>query len=167
MSSRLASVVRDADSAELRRAYGAFPSGVTAVCGLAGGEPFGMAASSFTSVSLEPPLVSVCVNTGSRTLEAVRAAGRVGLSVLAEGQAAVCSSLAGAGDRFADVAWSATDAGAVFIEGASAWLDCSVHDVVEAGDHQILLLRVHGHHVDDVVEPLVFHRSRFRSLLAS
>src|SRR5918997_4998820 len=75
-----------ADPQELRRAYGCFPSGVTAICTLVDGAPDGMAASSFTSVSLDPPLVSVCVQNTSTTWPRLRHLPRLGVSVLAESQ---------------------------------------------------------------------------------
>lgn len=93
---------------QLRRAFGCFPSGVTAVCALVDGEPVGMAASSFTSVSVSPPLVSVCIQNISSTWPKLRRRPRLGLSVLAEGHDAACARLASKdGDRFADVGWEA------------------------------------------------------------
>jgi flavin reductase (DIM6/NTAB) family NADH-FMN oxidoreductase RutF len=79
----------------LRRAFAMFPSGVTAVCATVEGRPVGLAASSFTSVSLDPPLVSVCIAHTSSTWPLLRAAGRVGVSVLAEGHASIARQLAG------------------------------------------------------------------------
>jgi flavin reductase (DIM6/NTAB) family NADH-FMN oxidoreductase RutF len=156
------------DPAELRRAYGCFPSGVTALCALdADGRPTGMAASSFTSVSLDPPLVSVCVQDGSTTWPALRQLPRLGVSVMAEGQDAVTRALASrTGDRFAEAEWSATGDGAVLIHGATAWLDCAVEDEIRAGDHTIVLLRVQALRADTDRSPLVFHGSRFRHLAA-
>jgi flavin reductase (DIM6/NTAB) family NADH-FMN oxidoreductase RutF len=154
-----------ADPQELRRAYGCFPSGVTAICTLVDGAPDGMAASSFTSVSLDPPLVSVCVQNTSTTWPRLRHLPRLGVSVLAESQDVMCKTLAlKSGDRFAGVDWGATADGAVFVRGATAWLDCSVHSEVPAGDHLIVLLNIHGLRADPDAAPLVFHGSRFRQL---
>lgn len=153
------------DLGVLRRAFGCFPSGVTAVCALVDGRPDGMAASSFTSVSLDPPLVSVCVQKSSSTWPRLRGCRRLGISVLAETQDVACKSLAmKTGDRFEGVDWAATAEGAVFVRGATAWLDCSVHDEMPAGDHVIVLLAIHGLHAEPDVPPLVFHGSRFRQL---
>lgn len=149
----------------LREAFGSFPSGVTAVCALVDGVPHGMAASSFTSVSLSPPLVSICIQRTSSTWLRLRGR-RLGLSVLAEGQDDACRRLsARRGDRFRDVSWQTGEGGSVFITGASAWLDCSPHDEVPAGDHLIALLRIHALHTAEN-PPLVFHGSRFRRLAA-
>lgn len=155
------------DPVGLRRAFGCFPSGVTAVCAMAGSEPVGMAASSFTSVSIDPPLVSVCVQNSSATWPRLRRCARLGVSVLARGQDGACRSLSDKhGDRFAGVSWEPGADGAVFVHGATAWLNCSVHDELPAGDHRIVLLRVHGLRADPGAEPLVFHGSRFRQLAA-
>jgi flavin reductase (DIM6/NTAB) family NADH-FMN oxidoreductase RutF len=154
-----------ADPAQLRRAYGCFPSGVTAVCAMVAYQPVGMVASSFTSVSLAPPLVSVCIGNGSTTWPRLRDRARIGVSVLARGQEAACRSLSARHeDRFANVKWEASGDGAVFVQGASLWLDCSVSAELPAGDHAIILLRVHGLRADPESEPLVFHGSRFRQL---
>jgi flavin reductase (DIM6/NTAB) family NADH-FMN oxidoreductase RutF len=155
------------DPRTLRQAYGCFPSGVTAVCALADGVPVGMAASSFTSVSMDPPLVSVCVQDSSTTWPKLRGLPRLGLSVLAEGHDAACTSLSSKhGDRFAGVDWEATADDAVFVHGSTVWLDCSVDREVPAGDHAIVLLRIHGLQARPDTAPLVFHGSRFRTLAA-
>jgi flavin reductase (DIM6/NTAB) family NADH-FMN oxidoreductase RutF len=151
----------------LRRAFGCFPSGVTALCALESGTPVGMAASTFTPVSLEPALVSVCVQGTSSTWPRLRGQRRLGLSVLAEGQDPVCRSLAAKdGDRFADVDWESGEDGSVYVHGASLWLDCSVHAELPGGDHTIVLLKIHGLRAEPDRAPLVFHGSRFRRLAA-
>ncbi|OMC40600.1 flavin reductase [Mycobacterium sp. GA-1841] len=154
-----------ADSSLLRRAFGCFPSGVTAVCAMVDDAPVGMAASSFTSVSIDPPLVSVCFQASSTTWQRLRERPRLGISVLAQGQDDICMRLAqSTTDRFADVAWDQTDGGAVFVHGATAWLECSVYDDVPAGDHAVALLEIRGLQSNPQAAPLVFHGSRFRRL---
>ncbi|GLY38894.1 oxidoreductase [Amycolatopsis sp. NBRC 101858] len=146
----------------LREAFACFPSGVVAVCALADGAPAGLAASSFTSVSLDPPLVSVCVRRTSTTWPVLRPAARLGISVLAEDQDLLCRQLARkSGNRFERVSWTRDPAGAVFIDGASLWLSCTVEDEVPAGDHGIAVLRIHGLRAEPLVSPLVFHGSTF------
>ncbi|RJQ83854.1 flavin reductase family protein [Amycolatopsis panacis] len=153
-------------NSRLREAFGAFPSGVTAVCALVDGMPHGMAASSFTSVSLSPPLVSLCIQRTSSTWPRLRDRPRLGLSVLAEGQDEAALRLsARTDDRFRDVPWDAGPGGSVFLSGSSAWLQCSVHEEVPAGDHLIALLEVHSLRTAPA-PPLVFHGSRFRRLAA-
>jgi flavin reductase (DIM6/NTAB) family NADH-FMN oxidoreductase RutF len=156
----------EVDPTTLRRVLAAFPTGVTALAALVDGEPVGMAANSFTSVSLDPPLVSVCVATTSSTWPELRRAARIGVSVLSHEQESASRSLAARGiDRFADLSWHATDDGAILLDGATAWFDCSVEREIRAGDHEIVLLNVHGlGTADPHTPPLVFHGSRYRRL---
>ena len=149
----------------LRRALAAFPSGVTAACALIAGVPAGMSVSSFTSVSLDPPLVSICVARSSTTWPVLRAAGRLGLSVLAHRHHGVARALAARGtDRFAEVQWAADEAGAVFVEEAGLWLGCETRQEIRAGDHLIILLEIVSVRAFSSAEPLVFYQSRFWQL---
>jgi flavin reductase (DIM6/NTAB) family NADH-FMN oxidoreductase RutF len=157
--------VDPADDRALRQVFGAFPTGVTVVAALADGEPAGLAANSFTSVSLDPPIVSVCLRTGSRTGALLRTAGRVGVSVLAAGQESVSRRLAAAvPDRFAGIPWRSSADGAVLVDGAAAWLECAPLHVLTVGDHDVLLLSVHASGVAHGAQPLVFHASRYTRL---
>lgn len=150
---------------ELRRVFSAFPTGVVAMAGLVDARPVGLAASSFVSVSLDPPLVSVCVAHTSTTWPVLRGAGRLGISVLGAHQEQAGRQLSARGvDRFAGLSWTATEEGAVLLRGASAWLECSVEKDVPAGDHDIVLLRVHALSADPQVPPLVFQGSAYRRL---
>jgi flavin reductase (DIM6/NTAB) family NADH-FMN oxidoreductase RutF len=159
------SVDQAIDQARLRRTFGAFPSGVTALAAVVDGRPVGMAASSFTSVSLAPPLVSVCVARTSTTWPVLRAVPRLGISVLSAAQEQAGRQLAARDiDRFAGLGWGVTPDGAVLLDLASAWLECSTEQQVRAGDHDIVVLRVHDLGADDDQPPLVFHGSRFRRL---
>jgi flavin reductase (DIM6/NTAB) family NADH-FMN oxidoreductase RutF len=154
------------DVGELRRVFGCFPSGIAAVCALGeDGRPNGMAVSSFTSVSMDPPLVSVCVQHTSTTWPGLSRAPRLGVSVLAEGQDGAAKALAAKGiDRFADLSWAETPEGAVVLHGAAAWLDCEIEAEYPAGDHVLVLLRVRGLVGEPTHPPLVFHASKFRGL---
>ncbi|WP_067460091.1 flavin reductase family protein [Actinomadura macra] len=150
---------------DLRRVYGAYPTGVAVVAGLVGGRPAGIAASSFVPVSLDPPLVSVCVAHTSTTWPLLRERPRIGISVLAAHQEHVGRRLgARSGDRFAGVDWRSTADGSVLVEGASAWFDCSIEQQVRSGDHDIVVFRVKDLDAADGVPPLVFHASTFRRL---
>lgn len=153
------------DADVLRRAYGTFPSGVTAVCALVDGEPCGLAASSFTSVSLDPALVSVCVRRESSTWPMLRRADRLGVSILSAGHQRHARALAGtAGERFRDLAWDVADETAVLIGEAAARMTCTRYAELPGGDHMIVLLRVERVELLDDAVPLVFHASRFRTL---
>ncbi|WP_284231298.1 flavin reductase family protein [Mycobacterium antarcticum] len=156
------------DQALLRQAFGAFPSGVTAFCGLIDGVAEGMAASSFTSVSLTPPLVSVCVANTSTTWPKLATLPRLGLSVLASEHGPVARSLASkTGNRFDGVDWTSIDTGAVFVHGSTLWLECAPFKRIEAGDHEIVVLEIAALAIYPDVTPMVFHRSNFHGLAAS
>jgi flavin reductase (DIM6/NTAB) family NADH-FMN oxidoreductase RutF len=149
----------------LREAFGRFPSGVIAVCGMADNRPTGMAVSSFTPVSLEPPLVSVCLQLSSNTWPWLRDLPHLGLSVLGENQGPACSALSGPQEgRFTEVGWESDENGAVFLRGAVTWYSCTLHAEVPAGDHCIALLEIVRLWTPSAAEPLVFHGSRFRRL---
>ncbi|BBX73009.1 oxidoreductase [Mycobacterium shinjukuense] len=155
------------DEVALRRAFGCFPCGVIAVCAMVDDQPVGMAASSFTSVSVAPPLVSICVQNSSTTWPRLRHRPHLGVSVLAEGHDQACMSLSRKeGDRFAEVFWSELPTGGVVIHGAGAWLDCRPHAEIPAGDHLIALLEICALRADPDTPPLVFYASRFRRLAA-
>lgn len=148
--------------AHLRRVYGAFPSGVTAVAALVDGAPVGLAASSFTSVSLQPALVSVCIAHTSATWPVLSRAPRLGVSILSAVQERAGRQFAAKGsDRFAGLSWRETGDGAVLLDGASGWLTTSIDQRVQAGDHDIVVLRVHDLDATGDLLPLVFHASRF------
>jgi flavin reductase (DIM6/NTAB) family NADH-FMN oxidoreductase RutF len=151
----------------LRAAFGAFPSGITAVAAMRDDAPIGLVASSFTSVSLDPPLVSVCVARTSTTWPLLRTLPRLGLSMLAEEHGAVARALAAKGiDRFAEVSWKQTPGQAVFVHGSALWLECTLYQEVPAGDHEIALLQIESLVSYPDVSPLVFHGSKFRQLRA-
>ena len=153
---------QDLDASRLREAFGIFPSGVVAVAAAVDGALVGLAASSFTSVSLEPALVSFSVANTSKTWPALRRADRLGVTILADHHDDVCRRLAGPVEhRFDDVTLTATEDGAVTLDEGLARFDCSIHREVEAGDHTIVILRLHAVEHSDTSLPLVFHRSRF------
>jgi len=154
------------DTVLLRQAFGCVPSGVVGVCALIDGVPAGMAASTFVPVSLDPPLVAFCVQESSSTWPKLHSASALGISVLGAGHDLAARQLASKspGARFDGVTYAASTNGAVFIEGASAWIECTVHEVVTAGDHDIVLLRVDALTMTPDVEPLIFHGSSFRQL---
>lgn len=156
---------QDLDPVRLREAFGAFPSGVVAVAAEVDGSLVGMAASSFTSVSIEPALVSFSVANTSRTWSTLRRAGHLGLTVLADHQDAVCRQLAGPVEqRFEGLEVSITRDGAATLDEGLAMFDCSIYREVEAGDHALVLLRLHAVEHPDSSLPLVFHRSGFTHL---
>ena len=150
---------------DLRRVFASYPTGVAALAGLVDDRPVGLAANSFTSVSLDPALVSVCVAHTSRTWPALRRSPRIGISVLGADQQEVSRRFGAPGaDRFTGVEWQETADGCVLLAGAAAWFDCSIAQEVRAGDHDIVVLRVHDLGCAGDVAPLVFHASSYRKL---
>ncbi|NNF17053.1 MAG: flavin reductase family protein [Gammaproteobacteria bacterium] len=140
------------DKPSLRDAFGSFLSGVTVVTALTrNGDPVGFTASSFASVSLEPPLVLVCPANSLSSIEVFQECKNFAVSVLAEEQQDIANIFASfSGDRFAQVKWQADGAGCPLIKNAVAWFSCTAHARVPAGDHQILIGHVddyqaHGH----------------------
>ena len=161
---------QDLDPRRLRDVFGIFPSGVVAVAALVNGVPAGLAASSFTSVSLDPPLVSFSIANASKTWPDLRRAARLGVTILADHHSAVARQLAGPVDRrFDGLSLTATDDGAVTLDDGLAQFDTTIHREVLAGDHTIVLLQLHAARRGEQAEPspLVFHRSRFGRVQAA
>jgi flavin reductase (DIM6/NTAB) family NADH-FMN oxidoreductase RutF len=150
----------------LRQAFAAFPTGVVAVCALdADGTPTGMAVSTFVPVSLDPPLVGICLQQSSRTWQVLRELPTLGISVMSNGHHRVARQLAAKdGDRFAGVATAVTDHGAVLLSDAAAAFECTRVDEVGAGDHVFVILRIASAAWDVDASPLLFHRSQFLEL---
>jgi len=156
---------QDLDPVRLRSAFGNFPTGVVAVAAEVDGEPVGLAASSFTSVSLDPPLVSINLAATSKTWPDLRRAERLGVTVLASHHGPLCRQLAGPVEqRFEGIEYSVSPEGAIFVDDGMATFDTTIHREVEAGDHILVLLELHAvdHRVDG--GPLLFHRSVFGQL---
>jgi flavin reductase (DIM6/NTAB) family NADH-FMN oxidoreductase RutF len=155
---------QDLDGDRLREVFGIFPSGVVAVAALVDGAPVGLAASSFTSVSLDPPLVSFSIANTSKTWPHLRRSAHLGVTILADHHSTVARQLAGAVDRrFDGLTLTATADGAITLDDGLAQFDTAIHREVPAGDHTIVLLRLHAVRRAGLADPspLVFHRSRF------
>ena len=134
------------DPRALRDAFGAFLTGVTVVTTFnENGAPIGFTANSFTSVSLDPPLLLVCLAKSSRNFAALTGAGGFGVNILSEDQKDVSNTFARpVEDRFAAVDWQRGPFGSPVFGDVAAWFDCSMHENVDAGDHVILIGRVEG-----------------------
>ncbi|WP_421842758.1 flavin reductase family protein [Mycobacterium sp.] len=152
-------------ASSLREAFGHFPSGVVAIAAEVDGVREGLAASTFVPVSLDPPLVSFCVQNVSATWPKLKGVPMLGISVLGEAHDEAARTLAAkTGDRFAGLETVSNGAGAVFIKGTGLWLESAIEQLIPAGDHTIVVLRVSHVTVDSDVAPIVFHRSEFRRL---
>lgn len=155
---------------ELRQVLGHFATGVTVIAARTrDGEPVGFACQSFSSLSLDPPLVSFNVARTSSSWPRIARSGAFCANILAGDQQELCGSFAvssstGA-DKFAGVDWSpAEGTGSPRLAGALAWVDCTIQSVHVGGDHLIVLGRVRAlatRQDADAADPLVFYRGRF------
>ncbi|WP_295629118.1 flavin reductase family protein [uncultured Corynebacterium sp.] len=156
------------DHTLLRHVFARFPSGVAAVSADVDGEAVVVVASSFqVGISLDPPLVLFAVQHTSTSWPRLRDRPRLGVSVLGEEHDEAVMRLASTSarkERFAGLSTATSPSGARLIAGAAAWLECSVHSEIRAGDHDVILLRVHALASDPDSEPLVWHGGEIRSL---
>jgi len=149
-----------------KAALGRFPAGVTVITARDGDQDHGMTASAFCSLSLDPPLVLVCVKKTGHTHDLLRSATGFGVNLLNSDQISVSNRFAGWWDegksKWDDLTISRGDvSGAALIGGAMAWLDCTKHDELDGGDHTIFVGRVESaevHGEDAELEPLVYFK---------
>lgn len=151
------------DIAELRRTLGSFATGVTVVTTLdSEGAPKGFTANSFTSVSLDPPLVLVCVDKAAGCYPAFTGTTQFSINILCEDQQHVSSRFASkSADKFADIPWVSDITGSPIFPDSTAWLDCRLHDRLEAGDHLILIGKVLSFGHSPEKQPLGYHRGSY------
>jgi flavin reductase (DIM6/NTAB) family NADH-FMN oxidoreductase RutF len=146
-----------------RRVLGQFPTGVVIVAATDDdGKPVGMSVGSFTSVSLDPPLVAFLPARSSTSWPRIAPARRFCINVLAGEQEALCRAFAVSGaDKFKDVAWRESPLGNPIVEGSLAWIDCELERVDDAGDHYIVIGRVHALEVENPSAPLIFFQGGY------
>jgi flavin reductase (DIM6/NTAB) family NADH-FMN oxidoreductase RutF len=154
------------DTGEFRRVLGHFATGVTVVTALDEDGPAGFACQSFTSLSLDPPLVAFMVARTSATWPRIARAGTFCVNVLGEDQGELCRGFAVSGaDKFTGVDWTRSPAtGSPLLAGVPAWIDCTVQTVHTGGDHLIVVGRVENLDAAQDGAPLLFHRGRFGRL---
>lgn len=150
----------------LREVMAAYPTGITVVAACDDrGEPFGLTVNSFTSVSLDPPLVLVCIGHASSWHDHLVTANGFTINLLSAGQErlAVRFSTEPSEGRFEGVVWEPSPSGCPVLGGAVAWLQCSLDDVVSSGDHSILVGRVESCGLSSRPS-LLFHRGIMTSM---
>jgi flavin reductase (DIM6/NTAB) family NADH-FMN oxidoreductase RutF len=154
------------DPREFRRSLGQFASGITIVTTRdKGGQPQGLTASSFCSVSLDPPLVLVCIDNRIEACRAVQEAGFFAVSVLAESQESVSRRFAvGGADKFGGVDLLSGQSGAPLVAGALAHIECTLAAAHVAGDHTIFVGAVERLTATPG-RPLLYHASAYHRLL--
>ena len=154
------------DGGHFRTVLGHFPTGVTIITGMHEDRPHGFTIGSFTSVSLDPPLVGFLPQTDSVTWHSIERAGSFCVNVLSDKQSDLCWKFAKSGTedtRFDGVSWHRAPSGSPVIDRAVAWIDCTVEHVYEMGDHYFVLGRVGALDADAdhdglPPQPLVFYR---------
>lgn len=154
------------DERTLRDALGCFATGVTIVtCIDADGRPVGLTANSFTSVSLDPPLLLVCVHKQAASAPALVAASRFAVNVLQTGQqpASIRFSTR-TQDRFGTTPWSTGETGAPILMDSLGVFECAHHAVHDGGDHHVLVGQVMRVAFDPSLDPLLYFRGRYRRL---
>lgn len=155
------------DAATFRRTLGRFATGVTLVTAADASGPLGLVMNAFTSVSLDPPLIAICPSRHSFTWTRMRRCKRFGVNVLAAEHADYVRRAAHAdADRFVGIDYDLGDSGVPRIRSAIAFLDCEPVSEQRAGDHWIVVARVHAALVDRGREPLVFSDGNLSSVVA-
>jgi flavin reductase (DIM6/NTAB) family NADH-FMN oxidoreductase RutF len=154
------------DRRAFRNALGCFATGVTVVTTVTdAGEPVGLTANSFSSVSLDPPLVLFCLDRASHNLDAFRAAGRFAVNVLGEDQRDLSVRFSTTiGDRWDGVVWERWETGAPVLNGCLAALDCETEAIHEGGDHVIIVGRVQRLAATTDGKPLLYFRGNYATV---
>ncbi|HDR9469998.1 flavin reductase [Burkholderia multivorans] len=148
MSQAISHEASTINTRELRDAFGAFMTGVTIVTTARDdGQPLGFTANSFSSVSLDPALLLVSIAKTSSNFQTFSTAGHFAINILAEGQTELSNRFARPSeDRFANVGWHLSAHRNPLIDDVSAWFDCTTHEVIDAGDHAIIIGKVEAFH---------------------
>lgn len=154
---------RPPDHRPLRDAFGCFATGVTIVTSFdIDGNPVGFTANSFTSVSLDPPLLLVCPGKNIRSLPVIQKAGLFGVSVLSSGQRSVADCFASKReDRFCEGEWVESESGVLLLEGACANFACTLVNDIDAGDHQLLIGQIDSFRSAESRNPLMYLRGSY------
>jgi flavin reductase (DIM6/NTAB) family NADH-FMN oxidoreductase RutF len=151
-----------APAEQFRAAFRRFPAGVAVVTAVAGADRAGFTATSITSVSLDPPLVSFCVGRHTSSWPTFDAARHFGVTILAADQEPVARRFAASGvDRFAGISWHSGRDGVPLLGGALAWLTCQIEHRFPAGDHTLVLGRVLAAVSGRDGRPLIYHAGRY------
>ncbi len=156
-----------AEARRFRDVLGRFTSGITVVTSMSGENPVGMTCQSFCSVSLSPPLVLFCPAKSSRAWPLMRQAGFFCVNLLAADQSEVSTAFAMRGeDKYDGIGWSSATSGAPLLDGVLGWVDCTIEQVHDAGDHDVVIGRVqdlgYGERgAESTADPLTFFRGRY------
>jgi flavin reductase (DIM6/NTAB) family NADH-FMN oxidoreductase RutF len=150
------------DTAKFRQVLGHFPTGVTIITAMNDGQPVGFAVGSFASLSLEPPQILFCAGKSSSSWPKIESAGAFCVNVLADDQEDVSRVFASkAPDKFQEIGWKHSGNGSPIITGVLAYIDCRIGEIVEAGDHFVVIGQVDDLDVMHEGGPLIFFRGGY------
>jgi flavin reductase (DIM6/NTAB) family NADH-FMN oxidoreductase RutF len=151
------------EASNFRRVLGNYPTGVSVITAMTdAGMPAGMVVGTFTSVSLDPPLVGFFPDRNSSSWKLIEPAGRFCVNVLAADQTDLCRQLAVSGaDKFNGVDFALSRGGCPVLPGVVAWIDCTLEQVVEAGDHYLVLGRVTSLDTGRETGPMLFFQGQY------
>ncbi len=153
------------DKRHFRDVMGTFATGVTIITTIVDGVTHGITANSFTSVSLDPPLVLFCLGCSSTNFDAFMTTDCFAVNILADGQSELSSRFAMyEGDRFEGIRWSHWTTGAPILDGVVAAIDCHCEARHDAGDHILIIGRAARAELLTDVPPLLFHRGAYGSM---
>jgi flavin reductase (DIM6/NTAB) family NADH-FMN oxidoreductase RutF len=157
--------LNDVSPQRMRQIMGSFCSGVTIVTAQTAAGPVGFTCQSFTSLSLEPPLVTFNPSVTSTSWPKIRETGSFCVNVLGTEQQELSRTFARSGaDKFAGVEHRPTERGNPILDAALAWIDCTLHAEHDGGDHTIVVGEVLGMHAQEDAEPLIFYRGGYARL---
>lgn len=149
-------------SAVMREVLGHFVSGIVVITAVGPAGPLGFTCQSFASLSLEPPLVSFAPARSSTTWPRIREVGAFCVNVLAAGHEDLSTGFArSGGDKFDGVGWRAAPSGAPVLHGVSAWVDCTLWNEYDGGDHTVAIGLVHDLGAVPDRLPLLYYRGRY------
>ena len=152
------------DEAQFKAAMSHFASGVTVVTTEWDGKPYGLTVASFSSLSLDPPLVLVCIEKSVKSHDAIASAGKFGVNILSAHQADISNRFASKiDDKFAGIAWAAGTTGVPLIANALATVECRLQAQLPGGDHSIFVGEVVATAMREG-EPLLYVRSGYRQM---
>ncbi|MBO1415997.1 flavin reductase family protein [Streptomyces sp. FH025] len=150
-------------SSAFRSVLGRFCSGITVVTAMGPTGPAGFTCQSFSSLSLDPPRIILCVSRTSTSWPVIRSRTSFSVNVLSQNQRSLCERFArSGGDKFQGVAWTASPDGAPRLDGAAAWIDCRVHTEHDGGDHLVVIGDVRRVEAPaESPQPLLYYRGQY------
>lgn len=153
------------DSKEQRRILGKFATGVTVASTKIGDETWGMTANAVTSLSLDPPLIILCIQKDSQSLDKFKEAGCYALNILAADQQEISDRFAFKGPKdFSDLDTTTAETGAPILSGSLGWIDCKLKEILPGGDHDIFIGEIVAAAAPEEGQPLLYFSGKYAQL---